>query len=416
MPGEGNKDRELTAAERRAEAVRARLARVRRHAPASATGPAGNGEDVFKDDTDALVHPPDERPDTEVMLKRPLTERPTVRAGVYAWSGIGITIIVIATALVIATLSSVVIPIVIALFPAAVLYPFVNRLKNAGVPPALAAAVVLLGTLGIIGGIGALIVPAVGEQIDTLSTSIMDGYAQIDTFLRSGPFGLDPINLDELVEGFSEGISGGVGAAAGSALGVAQAFFQGATSVLLTLIVLFFYLKDGPTIGRWVKSLFPHALHRDVEILGDRMWTTIGGYIQGQLAVAVVDAVFIGLGLWLLGVPLALPLGVIVFFGGLFPVVGASISGFLAAIVALATNGPGTALLVVGVVVAVQALEGNLLQPLILGRALELHPLAIVMALATGGFLLGILGAFLAVPVAAASAQTVGYIRNRVPG
>lgn len=381
-----------------------------------AEGSEPDVDDPLTPGTNGLVHPDDGRPDMREMLKEPLTQRPTIRIGAYAWACIGIAIVTLAAGYIVGLLSSVVIPVVLALFPAAVLYPMVRWLKSHRVPAPLAAAIVLLGTLGVVGSLGALIAPAVAEQLDTVGQSLRDGYEQLDTFLRSGPFGLDPINLDRVIEGISESLSGGMGEATSGALGVARAFFEGATSVILTLIVLFFYLMDGPNIGRWVKTLFPQALHRDVEVLGGRMWNTIGGYIQGQLAVAFVDALFIGLGVWLLGVPLALPLGVLVFFGGLFPVVGAGISGSLAALVALATNGPGTALLVIVVVLSVQFLEGQLLQPLILGRALELHPLAIIVALAAGGFLLGILGAFLAVPVAAASAQTVGYIRNRVPG
>jgi predicted PurR-regulated permease PerM len=367
----------------------------------------------------ALEHPADDRPDLSATLSEPLWQRPTVRAGAYAWAIIGLLVLAVLFGLVVAQLSSVVIPLVIALFPAAVLQPLTDRMKARGAPDWLAALVVLLGTIGIVTLVVTFIAQQVGDQLDALGQSITSGYEQLDDFLRSGPFGLQPISIDELIEQLSGQLQGAVPdgtALADNALGFARRLFTGATSLLLMLIALFFYLKDGRSIAAWVRSVFPHVLHDDVAVIGEMTWRTIGGYIQGQLLVALVDGVFIGIGLWILGVDLALALGVMVFFGGLFPIVGATISGFLAALVALATNGPGTALLVVGLVLLVQNLEGQLLQPLILGRALSIHPLAIIVSLAVGGFLLGILGAFLAVPVAAAAAQTIGYLRRRIPG
>jgi predicted PurR-regulated permease PerM len=367
---------------------------------------------------DELVAPPDHRPDTRQALRTPLTQRPTVRAGAYAWALIGMAIIALAFGFLVALLSSVIIPLVIALFPAAVLQLPTDWLRRRGLPDWAAALLVLLGTIGVISLVVALIAPAFAGQVELLGAAIQDGYRELDVFLRRGPFGLQPIRLQDLIDQIAAQLGGSVdgSAVADNALGFARAFFTTATATLLMLIALFFYLKDGRAIARWVKTVFPVALHDDVDIVGRLCWQTIGGYIQGQLMVAVVDALFIGIGLWVLGVELALPLGVIVFFGGLFPIVGATISGFLAAIVTLASNGTGDALLVVVLVLAVQNLEGQLLQPLILGRALQLHPLAIICSLAVGGFLLGILGAFLAVPVAAASAQTIGYLRKRIPG
>ncbi len=369
--------------------------------------------------SDHLLDPPDARPDVGALLAKPLWERPTVRFGAYAWAMFGVLIIVIGLGIVIARRSTVVVPLVIALFPAAVLQPPTDWLRARGFPDWAAALVVLLGTFGIVGGIIALIAPQFADQVDVLGEAIRDGYQQFEEFLANGPFGLQPIRLDDLIDQLSDQLQSAVpngGELATNVLGYAQAFFQTATATLLMLIALFFYLKDGRAIAGWVRSVFPTAMHADVDVIGQRMWMTIGGYIQGQLLVALVDAVFIGVGLWILQVDLALPLGVLVFFGGLFPIVGATISGFLAAIVALASNGVGTAAIVVVLVLAVQNLEGQLLQPIILGRALELHPLAIIVSLAVGGFLLGILGAFLAVPVAAATAQTIGYLRQRIPG
>jgi putative heme transporter len=365
-----------------------------------------------------LVDPPDPRPDTRQALRHPLTQRLTVRAGAYAWALIGLVIVAIGLGIVVSTLSQVVVPLIIALFPAAVLQPVADRLRRVGLPDWAAALLSLVGALALVGGVIAFIAPSFAGQVGLLGEAISEGYTELDRFLARGPFGLQPIDLQDLIDQVSGQLSGSVDGSevADNVLGFARAFATTATSFLLMLIAVFFYLKDGRSIAGWVRSLFPTAVHEDVAIIGNLGWRTIGGYIQGQLLVAVVDAVCIGLGLWALGVDLALPLGVIVFFGGLFPIVGATAAGFVATIVALASNGPTTALLVVGLVLVVQNLEGQLLQPLILGRALQLHPLAIICSLAVGGFLLGILGAFLAVPLAAASAQTIGYLRQRIPG
>ncbi|CAN5280313.1 AI-2E family transporter [soil metagenome] len=355
--------------------------------------------------------------DVAVSLRQPVWQRPTVRAGIYAWAILGLLIMAVLFAVVLSAVSTVVIPVVLALFPAAVLSPVSDRLKTLGAPPALAATLVTFGAIGLVTLVVTYIAPQFTAQADVLGAAIGDGYAQLDAFLASGPFGLQPIRLDDLVEGLQQQFrEGGGGEVASSALGFALAVFETAAATLLMFVVLFFYLKDGSKIAQWVRSVFPEALHEDVTIIGRMGWHTIGGYIQGQLLVALVDAVFIGLGLWVLGVDLALPLAVIVFIGGLFPIIGATISGILAALVALATDGAGTALLVVALVIVVQQVEGNILQPVIQARLLSLHPLAIILALTVGGFTLGILGAFLAVPVAAATAQTVGYLRRRIPG
>jgi putative heme transporter len=356
--------------------------------------------------------------DVGERLQVPPWQRPTVRAGIYAWALIGLLLMAIVVGFVIAQVSIVVVPIILALFPAAVLSPLCDRLKQRGLPPAAAALVVLLLAIGVFTLVVSIIAPQFAAQGEVLGDAVVDGYDQLDRFLASGPFGLQPIQLNDLIDGISSQVqSGGLGGdGAGSALGFAVRIFETATSTVLLFIVLFFYLKDGAGIADWVRSVFPASLHEDVRVIGNMGWRTVGGYIQGQLLVAFFDALFIGLGLFALGVELALPLAVIVFVGGLFPIIGATVSGILAALVALATDGVVTAGLVVVLVIVVQQVEGNVLQPIIQARLLSLHPLAIILALTIGGFLLGILGAFLAVPVAAAGAQTVGYLRKRIPG
>ncbi|HSJ45901.1 MAG TPA: AI-2E family transporter [Euzebyales bacterium] len=353
------------------------------------------------------------RPDS---VPRPLTQRPTIRLGAYAWAVVGIVAVVVLVMLVIGQLSIVTAPLVLALFPAAVLNPLAVRLKTRGLRDALVAALLVVGTLLVISATFTVLVPVVSGQIDDLSAQFNQGIEDLRMFLARGPFGLAPIDLNDLIEQARERIQSADMFSSGAVTSVAGQAGRFLTGLILFVIALFFYLKDGPLLAAWLRRQFPHSLRDDASAIGVQVWTTIGSYFRGQLLVALIDAIGITIGLLILRVPLALPIGVLVLFGGLFPLVGAFVSGSVAVIVSLATQGPVTALIVLGVVLGVQQLEGNLLQPLILGRATQLHPLAVVGSLIAGGALFGILGAFLAVPVVASAWRTIGYLRARVPG
>lgn len=358
---------------------------------------------------DGSVEPVDARP-------RALSERLTIRIGAYAWAMIGIVAVVVLVLLVIGRLSIVTIPLVIALFPAAVLTPLADRLKGRGLRDALVATVLVVGTLLVIGGTFTVLVPVVSGEIDDLSAQFTQGIEDLRTFLARGPFGLAPINLDDLIEQARERIQSADMFSSGAVTSVAGQAGRFLTGLAVFIIALFFYLKDGPDLAAWLRRQFPWALRDDASAVGVLVWTTIGSYFRGQLLVALIDATGITIGLLILGVPLALPVGVLVLFGSLFPVVGAFVSGSVAVLIALATEGLVSALIVLGIVLGVQQLEGNVLQPLILGRATQLHPLAVVGSLIAGGALFGILGAFLAVPVVASAWRTINYLRARVPG
>ena len=347
---------------------------------------------------------------------RALGERSTIRIGAYAWAIVGITAVIVLVALVISRLSIVVIPLVIALFPAAVLTPLAIRLKARGLRDALVAALLVIGTLLVISGIFTVLVPVVSGQIDDISEQVTQGIEDLRAFLARGPFGLAPINLNDLIDQARENIQS-ADLVNSEAVGTfAERAGRIVTGLIVFVLALFFYLKDGPLMSAWLRRQFPRALRDDASAVGHLIWTTIGSYFRGQLLVALIDATGITIGLLILRVPLALPIGVLVLFGSLFPVVGALVSGFVAVIIALATQGVVSALIVLGIVLGVQQLEGHVLQPLILGRATDLHPLAVVAGLIAGGALFGIIGAFLAVPVVASAWRTITYLRARVPG
>jgi predicted PurR-regulated permease PerM len=347
--------------------------------------------------------------------KRPLLDRPVVRSGIYAWALVGIIAVTLAGLYVLDLLRLVVVPLVLALFPAAILVPVANRLKR-WLPDSLAALLSILGFLLLLGGVIAALAPSVANELDGLVQQAQAGAEEFQRFLEEGPLGFQPIRVDELLQQAQDRLTSGGADIGTTVLGYASAVVEGVAGLLLGLVILFFYLKDGARMGAWVRNLFPRPVRGDVDHIGSESWETVGGYIRGQLLIALVDAVLIGLGILLLGVPLALPLAVLVFFGGLFPIVGAVISGLVAVLVALATNGVTTALFLLAIIVAVQQLEGDVLAPIVFGRTVQLHPLAVLAALTAGGVLLGVLGAFLAVPVAASATRAAGYLRERIPG
>jgi putative heme transporter len=344
--------------------------------------------------------------------RKPLTDNRVVRAGVVAWAVLGLVGVLVVLGAVVAELRLVVVPLLIALFPAALLAPLSEWMKRRGVRPALASLVVLVGFLvglvTVLGVLGWLI----AEELEQIFDTLQEAYDDIRAWI-SDTFDVEVPDLDRALEQAQEWATGdnGVGGTAGSA---AVATLEAAAAVLFGVVALFFYLKDGARIAAWLRDLFPRSARDDAAEIGRRIWFTLGAYFRGQLMVAAVDAFFIGLGLFLLGVPLALPLAVLVFFGGLFPIVGAFTAGAIAVLVALADRGIAIAIAVLVLNVVVQQVEGNVLEPVIVGRATQLNPLAVLLALTAGAATLGILGAFLAVPVAASLTRAVGYLRTDV--
>lgn len=342
-----------------------------------------------------------------------LLRGPFVRSGLYAWAFLGLVGALFVLGKVVAEISIVVIPLVVALFPAAILAPLNSRLIRGGLPPAAAAAVTILGTFGILIGLGFAVAPSVSAQFEGLGKEFTAGLDRVEQFLAQGPFGLDPIRMEDLVARGREYLANSASNLSSGVAGAVTALTEAIAGLFFGLFALFMYLKDGPRMARWLRSLFPDEVQDDAEQVGVLGWQTIGSYMRGQLVIALVDAILIGIGIAVLGVPLALPLTLLVFFGGLFPIVGAILAGFVAVLVALATTGPATALILLVVIVVVQQVEGNLLAPVVLGKATELHPLATLAALTAGAVLLGVLGAFLAIPITASVTRAASYLRRR---
>lgn len=292
-----------------------------------------------------------------------------------------------------------VIPALIALILAAAIGPFVNMLRSRGLPGGLATGLAFVGLLLVLGAVSAVIYQSVRSQWDELVTQAVSGLDELQRFLLTGPIDLEQEQLDQAREAIVEfATSSQVRSGAITGLSVVTEFLAGTG---LMVIILFFFLKDGARIWNFLLRPFSGQQEAKLRRVGSRTLEVLGGYVRGTAIVALVDTVAIGAALLILQVPLAAPLSIIVFLGAFIPLVGATVAGILAALVALVANGPVVALIVVAVVIAVNQLEGDLLQPVVMGKSLQLHALVILMALTAGTIVAGIVGAVLAVPLAA---------------
>ena len=292
-------------------------------------------------------------------------------------------------------------PILLALLVCTVLWPVTKFLRDHKWPPALAAISTILGFFLIIGGIVSAIAPSVVSQSREVYDRAYEGIQSLLDQLQNGPLNLDLGRVDEFVNDATQWIQE-------QASSIASGVFTGfsaATTIVVTIVVMFvltfFFLKDGVKFLPWLRKYTgDNAGWHLTEVL-TRSWNTLAGFIRTQALVSLVDAVLIGVGLVVLQVPLALALAVFTFFGGFIPIIGAFTAGALAVIVALVTNGMTNALLVLGLIVLVQQIEGNILQPFLQGKAMQIHAAIVLLSVTVGSTLFGILGAFLAVPVAA---------------
>ncbi len=303
---------------------------------------------------------------------------------------------------VVVALRVVVIPLAVALLLTAGLAPLVGLLTRHRVPRGLATAVVVIGGLAGFGGVLVFVIQAFVNGLPDLRRQVGSSVEVIRGFLDRGPFGLPPVNLDTLLDQVSGAVSSNTGAITSGALSTAASVGEFLAGLVLAIFALIVFLFSGGSIWQFLLKLVPAPVRRDVDVAGQRSFATLVGYARGTVLVAVVDAVGIGIGLLAVGAPLVIPLTALIFLAAFVPIVGAVISGALAVLVVLVANGLIPALIVLGVVLGVQQLEGNVLQPLIMGRAVQINALAVVLAVAVGAVLAGITGALLAVPLLAA--------------
>jgi putative heme transporter len=355
---------------------------------------------------------PDEPPEEE---GRP--DVPPILRKLAAWSW-RLLVVLTAAGLVLyllIQLKVIVVPVIVALFLATLLVPLVQALEARAWKHLPAVLAVFLGAVLLLVAIIAGFIPLISNELDTLRQRADEGVAEVQRYIASRPFGLSEEDLNRYLEQarqrFTENSSGLTRGAVAGVTVVGELI----TGLILSLFLTFFFVKDSERFTRWILDFAGRQRAPHLREIGNRSATAVSGYLRGQATVGAVDAVFIGIGLAILGVPLVVPLAFLTFVAAFLPLVGAVVAGALAALVALVTKGVTTALIVVAITLAVQQLEGHVLAPLLLGRAVALHPVVIILALAAGSILGGIIGAFLAVPIAAVVTAVGTYLRGDEP-
>lgn len=322
-------------------------------------------------------------------------------AAALSWRLLVVTGMAIVVGYVVIALRVVVIPVAVALLFTALLGPVVDWLTRHRVPRGLATVVVLIGGLALIGGLLAFVIEAFVTGLPAVSTQVATSVEQIRVWLLHPPFGLPPVKLQNLLDSLRRSLSNNRNAITSGALSTALTLGQYLTGAVLALFTLIYFLYSGRSMWRFLLGAVPRPVRDRVDLAGQRSFGSLVGFIRATALVAVVDAAGIGVGLVVIGAPLVVPLAALTFLAAFIPVIGAVVSGGVAVLVVLVTNGPVPALIMLGVVIGVQQVEGNVLQPLLMGRAVELNGVAVVLAVAVGWVFAGIAGALLSVPLLA---------------
>ncbi|WP_082492424.1 AI-2E family transporter [Leifsonia sp. Root4] len=338
-----------------------------------------------------------------------------VRLGAaWAWRLLLIGALVAVAIFLVVQLRLIVIPVLVAVLLSALLVPLVSFLVKHKWPRGLAIAVAMVGMLAVVSGLLVLVITQIARNSSNLSDRAVESFESIKASLLDSPLQLTETQINEFLAQLVSAIQEDSQVFISGALSFGSSLGHFLAGMLITLFATLFMLIDGKGIWSWVVRIFPRRARAAVDGAGKAGWTTLGNFVKVQILVASIDAVGIGLGAALLHVPLAIPIAVLVFLGSFIPIVGAVATGAVAVAIALIYNGWPIALAMLGVVLLVQQIEGHVLQPLIMGTAVKVHPLAVVLVVAAGSMLAGIAGALFAVPVAAVLNVMVHYISSGV--
>ena len=310
-------------------------------------------------------------------------------------------------------ISFLIIPVMVAALLAGLLSPIVRWLRNRRLPNGAAVAITILGFLGLIGGSLALVGRQLVAGFSELWSEALAGIQQIQGWLAEGPLHLSAAQIDQYLQEATAALQNNSSSILSGALSFGSTAGHFAAGLILALFVLIFFLLEGDRIWAFLVRLLPVKARAATFGAGRKGWASMVSYARIQMFVAFVDAVGIGVGAAIIGVPLALPLGVLVFIGSFIPIVGALVTGAVAVLLALVANGWVNALIMLGIVLLVQQLESHILQPLVMGKAVALHPVAVILAVAAGSYLAGIPGALFSVPILAVANSAIRYIAGR---
>lgn len=331
---------------------------------------------------------------------------PLVRkAAAWAWRLLVILAALVALLWIVKKLEIIVVPLLLALLLSALLVPAVDWLDRRGLPRGGAVALVLLTGFALLGGILTFVITQFVDGLPGLTEQVTQSIESARRWLIRGPAHLSGKQIDSAGNAAIEALHNNQAKLTSGALSTAATITELVTAAVLVLFTLIFFLYGGRNIWQYVTKVVPADVRDRVRDAGRAGYGSLIGYVRATFLVALTDAAGVGTGLAIMGIPLALPLASLVFLGAFIPLVGAVIAGFLAVVVALLAKGLLYALITLGLLIAVNQLEAHLLQPLVMGRAVSIHPLAVVLAISTGGVLAGVVGALLAVP-------TVAFLNN----
>ena len=361
-----------------------------------------------------LEVPPVVRPDPAPEPPPRWSGDDAVPRGLAVTSAVTLRVIIVVGGIVLLALFAkrmmvVVIPVIIALLLATLLTPLAHWLCKRKAPPALASALAVGLALVVFLGLWGLVIPPFVSQVPDVVENVQQGAGQVGDVAR--PLGLSDREVQDAIEKARDQLQGGQ--VAGKLLTGAMLLVQWAAAVILIVVLTFFFIKDGTQLRDWTVCLFAEHRRDTLREISERAWSALATYVQGVFLVTTLDAVLIGIVLVIVGVPIALPLIVLTFIAAFFPIIGAVLAGAAATLVALVSGGIVDAAIVFAAILAIQQLEGNVFYPMVVGKRLQLHPVAILLALTAGGVLAGVAGAFLAIPVAAVVSAVLDYMRTR---
>jgi predicted PurR-regulated permease PerM len=386
--------------------LRAAAAGLRRRARAAAAQPGSPPRAAGRRDAGAPAGTPVSGPAGQTV------PRLLQQAAAWSWRLLLVGLLIYVAFRVASALRLVVLPCFAALLLTALLQPLTTRLRKAGLPSLAATWCTILAAVAFLAGVGILAANRVSADYPQLSTEVRQTANQVRISLAGPPFHVSSVRLQQYSDQLVQFLSQHKSLVAGTVVTGGKIVLELLTGLVLTVFITFFLLKDGERIWAWVVSALRPQPRRRADNAGLAAWAALVNYVRGTTIVAAIHAVSIGVALWLLGVPLLVPLIILVFVAAFVPLIGILVAGALAILVTLGTKGLLAAVILLVVFLLENQVESHLLQPLVVGRIVRLHPLAIILVLAVGGIVAGIPGAIVAVPAAAASSYAWPYLRG----